>query len=98
MRLVLDTSVMVAGIRSGAGASRQLLIAGLGGRLLMLVSVPLMIEYQAVLSRQDHLTASGLSVPEIDALLDAIAICAEAVHLSYLWRPMLRDADDDMVL
>jgi predicted nucleic acid-binding protein len=30
--------------------------------------------------------------------LDAFAAIAEPVSLSYLWRPTLPDADDDMVL
>jgi predicted nucleic acid-binding protein len=50
MRLVVDTSVMVAAIRSDTGASRYLLVAALEGRFTMLVSVPLLMEYQAVMS------------------------------------------------
>jgi predicted nucleic acid-binding protein len=44
MRLVVDTAVMVAAIRSDAGASRYVLVAGLEGRFAMLASVPLLIE------------------------------------------------------
>lgn len=98
MRLVLDTDAMVAAIRSGAGASRQLLVAALERRLTLLVSVPLMIEYQAVMTRPEHLAASGLSAEEVGALLDAVAAVVEPVRLSFLWRPTLRDPDDDMVL
>jgi predicted nucleic acid-binding protein len=61
MRLILDTATMVAAIRSDAGASRQLLVSGLKRRLTLLASVPLMIEYQAVMTRSEHLKASGLS-------------------------------------
>ena len=50
MRLVLDTATMVAAIRSGAGASRRLLTAALERRFTLLASVPLMIEYQAVMT------------------------------------------------
>lgn len=64
----------------------------------LLVSVPLMIEYEAVLTRPEHLTASGLSAGDVEALLDAIANVAEPVRLSYLWRPMLSDPRDDMVV
>jgi hypothetical protein len=49
---------MVAAIRSDSGASRLLLVAGLERRLVMLASVPLLIEYQAVMTRQEHLTVS----------------------------------------
>lgn len=98
MRLVLDTDVMVAAIGSDAGASRRLLVAALQRRLTLMVSVPLMIEYQAVLTRPAHMSASRLSVEEITMLLDAVAIVANQVQLAFLWRPAMRDPDDDMVL
>lgn len=98
MRVVLDTDVMVAAIRSDAGASRQLLLSGLDRRLTLLASVPLMIEYHAVMTRPEHLAASGLSAADVNALLDAVAHVAEPIRLSFLWRPALRDPDDDMVL
>lgn len=31
-------------------------------------------------------------------LLDAVAAVAEPIELAYLWRPILSDVDDDMVL
>ena len=95
--MVLDTTVMVAGLRSAAGASRQLLIAVLEKRFELLVSVPLMIEYEAVLTRKEHLRAAGLKAAEVIELLDAIASVAEPVVPNFRWRPMLRDANDDMV-
>lgn len=98
MRLVLDTAAIVAAIRSGEDASRRLLVAGLERRVAMLISVPLMIEYGAVMTRPEHLAASGLSVEDVEAVLDAVAAVGEPVRLAYLWRPLLRDPDDDMVL
>lgn len=98
MRLVLDTAALVAAIRSDTGASRRLLVAGLNRRLTLLVSVPLLIEYQAVMSRPEHLAAARLTEADIGVLLDAVAAVAESVRLAFLWRPSLRDPDDDMVL
>jgi putative PIN family toxin of toxin-antitoxin system len=98
MRLVFDTATMVAAIRSNVGASNELLAAGLERRLTMLVSTPLLIEYEAVMTRTEHLQAAGLTVGEVAAVLDAVAATAEPVRLAFLWRPTLRDADDDMVL
>ena len=97
---MLDTTVLVAAIRGGAGASRWLLRAALERRrgLTLLVSVPLLIEYEAVVTRAEHLAASGLSTADVGVLLDAVAAVAEPVRLAYLWRPTLPDADDDMVL
>lgn len=64
----------------------------------MLASVPLMLQYEAVLLRPQHLAATNLSRPELNALLDAIAVVATPVMISYLWRPMLRDPNDELVL
>lgn len=100
MRLVLDTAAMVAAIRSDTGASRRLLQSALERRhrMRLLVSVPLLIEYEAVLTRAEHLTAAGLSAADIAELLDAVSAVAEPVRLAYLWWPTLPDMDDDMVL
>jgi putative PIN family toxin of toxin-antitoxin system len=97
-RVVLDTSVLVAAVRSDQGASRQLLIDALEGRYALLVSVPLMIEYEAVLTRPEHMSAAGVSRADVGVILDALAASASPVRLAYLWRPVLADSDDDMVL
>jgi len=89
---------MVAAIRSDRGASRRLLVAALQRRLVLLVSTPLLLEYEAVMTRTEHLIASGLSGDDVGQLLDAVATVATPVRLAFLWRPTLRDADDDMVL
>lgn len=95
---MLDTSVLVAALRSDAGASRLLLAGALDRRYALLVSVPLMVEYEAVLLRAEHLEASELSAREVGVILDALAAVAEPVRLSFLWRPLLGDPADDMVL
>ena len=89
---------MVAAIRSDRGASRELLVGVPERRFISLMSVPLMIEYESVMTRPEHLEASRLSREDVQVLLDAVATTAEAVTLDYLWRPSLADADDDMVL
>jgi len=98
MRLVFDTAVMVAALRSDQGASRRLLVAALERRLTLLVSTPLLIEYEAVMTRAEHLNASGLARNEVGQILDAVAAVATPVRLAFTWRPTLRDPDDDMVL
>jgi putative PIN family toxin of toxin-antitoxin system len=97
VRMVLDTTVMVAALRSAAGASRQLLVAALEKRFELLLSVPLMIEYEAVLTRKEHLKAAGLQVADVVELLNAVAAIGEPVIPNFRWRPMLRDPNDDMV-
>ena len=95
---MLDTDVIVAAVRSARGASRALLEAVHAGRPVGLISVPLLLEYAAVLSRPDHLQARGMSIDEVETVLDGLAGAMEHVVLHYLWRPLLRDGDDDMVL
>jgi putative PIN family toxin of toxin-antitoxin system len=98
LRLVFDTDVLVAALRSDRGASRQLLTASLDRKIELLVSVPLMIEYEAVLTRIEHLDASGLTAAQVNEVLDAVAKVAIPVHLRFLWRPRLKDPADEMVL
>src|SRR5580658_4721689 len=95
---VLDTDVMVAALRSDRGASRQLLLAALNRQFELLLSVPLMLEYEAVLTRPQHLAASRLRSTEVGRVLDDLAAVARPVRLAFRWRPRLSDPDDDMVL
>jgi putative PIN family toxin of toxin-antitoxin system len=95
---VLDTDVLVASLRSSLGASRQLLLAALDGRFELLLSVPLILEYEAVLTRPEHLSACGLTGREIERILDDLASVARPVKLAFRWRPRLVDPNDDMVL
>lgn len=98
MRLILDTDVMVAALRSGNGASRQLLMSAFDRQIELLVSVPLMVEYEAVLTRTEHLDAAGLTAIQVNELLDALVTVAIPVRLKFLWRPKLKDPADEMVL
>jgi len=98
VRIVLDTDVMVAAVRSSRGASRRLLNAALNRRFETLLSVPLILEYEAVLKRREHLHAAGLKPSDIEAILDRMIGAATAVRLRYLWRPVMQDPNDEMVL
>ena len=98
LKIVLDTDVLVAAFRSDRGASRQLLLSALDRKVEALVSVPLMVEYEAVLTREEHLSASGLSAGDVNEILDAYAKVAIPVHLRFLWHPRLKDPADEMVL
>lgn len=98
MRVVVDTNVMVAGFASGRGASRWLLLAALDGKVRLLFSTPLLIEYEAVLTRSAMLAMFGVSVEEVAAVLDELTgLCAQVVF-DYSWRPQAHDPDDDLVL
>jgi predicted nucleic acid-binding protein len=64
----------------------------------MLLSVPLAIEYEAVRRRPEHRVDARLSDRQVEIFLDAIIAMAEPVQTHFLWRPQLRDPNDEMVL
>ena len=98
MRLVLDTDVVVAAMRSPSGASAALLIAAREGTLQLVGSVSLVLEYEATCTRAEHQLASGLTEREVLVFLDAVAAMIEPATTYFLWRPQLRDPEDEMVL
>ena len=98
MRLALDTDVIVAGMRSPAGASAALLLAASKKKVTLCVNVALMLEYEAVCSRPAHRAVAGLTRKEVNIFIDAIAALADPVETHFLWRPQLRDPSDEMVL
>ena len=98
MRLVFDTDVIIAGMRSPTGASAALLLAALKEEVTLCVNVALLLEYEATCSRPMHRAAAGLTQKEVGVFVDAIAALADPVETHFLWRPQLRDPSDEMVL
>jgi putative PIN family toxin of toxin-antitoxin system len=97
-RIVLDTDVIVASLRSPEGASAALLRLLDEGRGTLLISVALALEYDAVCRRPEHLAASGLNNAQIEIFLNGLVNLAEPVKSYFRWRPLLSDAGDEMVL
>ena len=98
MRMVLDTDVIVAAMRSPSGASAAILLEARQGRVTLLASVALALEYEAVCSEAEHQVAAGLNASEGIIFVDAVVALAEPVKTHFLWRPQLRDPGDEMVL
>jgi predicted nucleic acid-binding protein len=98
MIVVLDTDVVFAAVVSATGASRFLLREVGLGRLSAAASVPLMLEYEAVLKRPETLGRANATLEDMDVILDQLAATQRYVPIWYLWRPRLRDRNDDMVL
>ena len=98
MRVVLDTSVVIAALRSRNGASNALLIELLQGGGVWLCSVPLFLEYEAVMMRPDFLLATGYARSDLMGFLRDITSVIRPVELHFIWRPQLPDAMDEMVL
>ena len=96
--VVLDTSVLVAGLRSQLGASNQVLIAVAEQRIKPLVTTAVFLEYEAVLLRAEQRLATGMNEADVEGFLRAMAAAAEPVEISFRWRPQLRDPADELML
>lgn len=96
LKVVLDTDVVVTALRSRDGGSNAVLREVAHGRLKALVTPALFLEYEAVLKRPEQRLAHGVSLAGIDRFLAALASASEPVEVSFRWRPLLRDATDEM--
>jgi len=94
--IVLDTNVLITALKSKQGASYKLLISLADDLYIPNVSVPLFVEYEAVAKRDGMLV--GLSVEDIEAILDYFLSKSNIRKIFYLWRPFLKDPKDDLVL
>ena len=90
--------MVVAALRSPSGASAALLRRVRAGDVVSVASVALALEYEAVCKRPEHQIASGLTRPEVSLFVDAVIAMMEPMKSHYLWRPQLRDPNDEMVL
>lgn len=98
VRALLDTNILVAGLSSQLGASFAVIQHALAGRFEMLASPALWLEYEAVLKRGDIHALHQLSEADVDDILNGLAGVVVPVQSHYLWRPQLRDPNDEMVL
>ncbi len=94
LRIVLDTNVLLSALRSSLGASFRLLSMLGRARFTLQISAPLVAEYEAVLKRGQL----SLSESQIDDVIDFICAHSEHHQIFYLWRPVLKDPDDDFLL
>ena len=97
MRVILDTSVLVAAARFRDGASFHLLSMLPTSKFEIALTVALYTEWQSVLTRPAHLPPGGNAEAAI-GFLRYLASIAHLQDVHFLWRPFLRDPDDDMVL
>ena len=96
LRVLLDASVLRAGFVSGAGASRQLLLATFTGKVT--ASTALMLEYEEVLLRPETLQQAGVPVRDALAFLDGFCAICLPIVVRVRWRPQSPDSGDDLVI
>jgi len=97
MKVVFDTSVLVAATRSRLGASYALVRSIPTPEFQPCLSVGLYTEWQQVLTRAENLPP-GDSAEDALRFLRYLASQAHLQEIHFLWRPFLADPDDDMVL
>jgi putative PIN family toxin of toxin-antitoxin system len=96
LRVVLDSSVLVAALRSQRGASFRIVELLRQKRFEIALSVALALEYEEVLVR--HAAELGVSRFEIGALVDDLCRLAHPQEIHFLWRPTLADPGDEFIL
>lgn len=98
LRIVLDTSVLVAGLRSRNGPNNALLKEVDLGKITLLCTPPLFLEYEDVLKRPEQIAVHGLSRAQMDDFMEVLAAIIVPVDVRFQWRPQVADPDDEMVL
>lgn len=96
MKIVIDTNIVVSAFRSRLGAAFRVVELLGDKRIQAIVSTPLVIEYESVLLR--HAAEFGLTARDVGDVLDYLCAIARHQAIYYLWRPVLRDPGDDLVL
>ena len=96
MKIVIDTNVLFAALKSRRGASYKLVSLLPSERFSIAISVPLIIEYEDVLKRGK--LSSYITEKDIGDFIDFICYVGERQDIFFLWRPFLPDPSDDLVL
>ncbi|MCR5124228.1 MAG: putative toxin-antitoxin system toxin component, PIN family [Treponema sp.] len=94
--IVIDTNVVLSALQSSKGKSFELFSKIGSGLFDFAVSVPLVLEYEAIL--KNHLDRNVFSDSDIDDFIDYICAVGVKTKIFYLWRPYLKDPFDDHVL
>jgi len=95
-RVILDTNVVLAAMRSRTGASYRLLATVGHARWQSVVTPALMYEYEDVARRPG--AAPGLSGQDITNILDMIYRESHRQFVWFTWRPLSADPGDDAIL
>jgi len=93
-RIVIDTNVVVSALKSRHGAANRLLHLIGTKKIVHSLSVPLVLEYEEVLKR----LLPSMGEQNLNYLLDYLCTTSQDTKIYYLWRPILKDPKDDMVL
>lgn len=96
LRVVLDTNVLLSGIAYPASVPGKIIAAWRNGSVDVLLSAYILDELRRVLPRLAH--RHGLTLAEIEDLVDILSIQADVIEPLPCAEPDLRDVDDQPVL
>ncbi len=96
--IVIDTSVLISALIGKEGPSREVSRQCLLGDYNPLISNALFSEYEDVAAREKTLELCPLEPQEIRDLLNALYGVCHWVPIYYLWRPNLKDEDDNFLI
>ena len=94
-KVVLDTNVVVSALRSRRGASFAIL-QRIGDAWQPLISVPLILEYEAVGKREAE--RLGIPAATVDAIVSAFCFAGRETNVHFRVRPVLPDPGDEFLL
>jgi putative PIN family toxin of toxin-antitoxin system len=96
-RVVIDTNVLVSALRSRDGASFLLIsLLGKNDKFDIYISVALILEYEDAAKRL--IEKMQITEDVVDDVIDYICQIGYEQKVFFLWRPFLRDPNDDMIL
>jgi putative PIN family toxin of toxin-antitoxin system len=98
LKVVLDTSVLIAALRAGSGVSAEALVRILRLDVRLLLSYALLCEYRDVALRPDQLRAFQLTAKEVEEVISQVEELAEPLPFAESYRPLSPDPNDDLVL
>lgn len=95
-RIVVDTNVFISSLKSKRGASHKLLYQVSRQKFEQSVSPTLIFEYESVAKRESQ--NIPLTSKDIDIIIDMICEWSVKCEVFFLWRPELKDPNDDFIL
>lgn len=97
-KIVVDTSVLISALIGKEGPSRQVIRHCLTGCYKPVISTTLFLEYEDISKRAHILELCPLSAAEINTLLNAFYSQCLWIPIHYLWRPNLKDENDNFLI
>lgn len=98
MKVVIDTSVWISALITKKSDSRKLLRLVFEKKIIPQISEALFREYEDVMKREKIQNATPLSSDEQASLFNAYLSTCTWNEIYYMWRPNLKDEDDNFVV